>query len=129
MTGNASGRPEYPSYQKRDWEVVDYQSFELDGTGHWLRGPKPASLTPGDYAVAVGAAQTYGCFCEHPYPALLEQRLGLTVLNMGYGGAGPLFFLREKGLLEYVNRARFAVVQIMSARSEDNALFESRGLE
>jgi len=122
-------RPDYPSYQKRDWEIVDYQAYCLEGTGVWLRGPKPAKLDAGQYAVCLGAAQTYGCFCERPYPAILERRLGFTMLNLGWGGAGPLFFLRQRPLLDYVNRARFIVVQVMSARSEDNSVFESGGRE
>jgi hypothetical protein len=49
------------------------------------------------------------------------------VLNLGAAGAGPLFFTRRPRLLEYINRARFAIVQVMSARSEDNSYFESLG--
>src|SRR6266404_462258 len=109
MSTTSALRPDYPSYQKRDWEIVDYQVYCLNGTDVWLRGPKPATLAPREYAVCLGAAQTYGCFCERPYPAILEERLGLPMLNLGFGGAGPLFFLREKGLLDWVNRARFVV--------------------
>ncbi|MEA2626355.1 MAG: hypothetical protein QOD06_2400 [Candidatus Binatota bacterium] len=127
-TTNGSGRP-LVGYELRDWEVVDYHSFPLDGTDFWFRGPRPAHLDAGEYIVCLGAAQTYGCFCAQPFPALLQQRLGRPVLNLGYGGAGPLFFLRRPELIEYVNRSRLAIVQVMSARSEDNRLFESGGLE
>ena len=50
------------------------------------------------------------------------------MLNLGYGGAGPYFYLKEKSLIAYTNKARFAIVQVMSGRSESNSLFDSGGL-
>ncbi len=118
-----------PGYQERDREIVDYQMYQLGETGLWFRGPKPVSLEPNQYFVCIGAAQTFGCFCEDPFPNLLETKLGLPALNLGYGGAGPYFFLRHPALLEYINRAKFVVVQVTSGRSESNSLFDSGGLE
>jgi Sulfotransferase family/Domain of unknown function (DUF6473) len=128
----ASDRPSAPmGYQERDHEIVDYEMFLLPGTGRRLRGPAPKRITPGEYFTCLGAAQTFGCFCEKPYPALLSDRLNLPVLNLGLAGVGPRFFLQPRGapLLEYVNEGKFAVVQVMSGRSEDNSLFESGGRE
>lgn len=124
-------------YAEPDWEVVDYHIYALDpevrdrqtGAPLLLRGPAPRSLEEGGYFVCIGAAQTFGRFCEKPYPALLRERLGIETVNLGRGGAGPSFFSKEnERLLEYVNRARFAVVQVMAGRSESNSLFESKGL-
>ena len=83
-------------YQARDHEVVDYRMAELPGTGSRFRGPLPASLEPGAYFAAIGAAQTFGCYCESPYPALLARSIGLPALNLGYAGAGPEFFLHRQ---------------------------------
>ncbi len=118
-----------PGYQKRDQEIVDYQMYSLGKTGLWFRGPKIGSLKPGEYFVCIGAAQTFGCFCEQPFPTLLQEKLNLPGLNLGYGGAGPYFFLKHPELLEYINRAKFVIVQVMSGRSESNSLFDSGGLE
>ena len=63
-----------PGYVLRDWEVTDYRCHELAGTGLWFRGPAPERLESGRYFTAIGAAQTFGCFCDRPYPALLEER-------------------------------------------------------
>ena len=124
-------------YAEVDCEVVDYQLYCLDPavtdrqtkTELLLRGPEPQNLEEGKYFVCIGAAQTLGRFCEKPYPTLLQAKLGLQVLNLGRGGAGPSFFSRDNSrLLEYINGARFAVVQVMSGRSAGNSLFESRGL-
>jgi len=116
-------------YQDRDNEVIDYNLYGLPGTGYRIRGPRPASLEPGEYFTCVGAAQTFGCFSEHPYPALLADRLQLSPLNFGFAGAGPRYFLTQPSLLAYINRGRFAIVQVMSARSEDNSRFDTGGLE
>ncbi|MEM8629760.1 MAG: DUF6473 family protein [Pseudomonadota bacterium] len=115
-------------YQQRDWNIVDYQMYQDARTGLSFRGPKP-NVEAGQYATCFGAAQTLGCFCEHPFPALLQSSLGLEFVNFGYGGAGPRFYLRHPELIEIANRGRFAIVQVMSGRSEDNQLFQSNGLE
>jgi hypothetical protein len=116
-------------YQERDHEVIDYELYKLPGTGHRIRGPEPETLAPGEYFTCLGAAQTFGCFCEKPYPALLAESIGLPPLNLGFAGAGPRFFLERQPLLDYINRGRFAIVQVMSARSEDNSFFDTHGLE
>ncbi len=124
-------------YQETDWRVVDYECFCLDPEiidpsrfkPLFIRGPRPPSLEKGSYFVCLGAAQTFGRFCLRPFPSLLQERLGLPVLNVSHGGAGPSFFLHDKDrLLSYLNGARFVVLQVMSARSEGNSLFESRGV-
>lgn len=114
-----------PGYVQRDWEIVDYRCHRLAGTDLWFRGPPPPTLEPGGYFTAIGAAQTFGCFCERPYPALLADRLGMPGLNLGYSGAGPGFFLRRPALLDRVNAGAFCVVQVMSARSTANSGFEN----
>jgi hypothetical protein len=116
-------------YQERDHEIIDYELYLLPGAGHPIRGPEPKTLAPGEYFSCVGAAQTFGCFCEKPYPALLADSIGLSPLNLGFAGAGPRFFLERQPLLDYINRGRFAVVQVMSARSEDNSFFDTGGRE
>ncbi|MCU0535450.1 MAG: DUF6473 family protein [Hydrococcus sp. Prado102] len=117
-------------YQDRDWEVVDYQGYILPNTGGKdFRGPQPKTLDKGEYFVCLGAAQTFGCFCENPYPILLQEKLNFPVLNLGVAGAGPWFFLQNPSLIEYINNAKFAIVQVMSGRSESNSLFDSGGRE
>lgn len=124
-------------YQEPDRRVVDYQAFCLDPElidpsrfrPLRIRGPRPPSLAPGDYFACLGAAQTFGRFCARPFPTLLQERLGLPVLNISHGGAGPSFFSQNPApLLKHLNNARFVVLQVMSGRSESNSLFESRGV-
>lgn len=124
-------------YAKVDWEVVDYQMYCLDAevidrqtnAALLLRGPKPQNLKENKYFVCIGAAQTFGRFCEKPYPALLQEKFNIPTVNLGRGGAGPSFYSKDNGkLLNYINHARFAILQIMSGRSESNSLFNSKGL-
>jgi hypothetical protein len=124
-------------YQEVDERVVDYEAFCLDplimdisrDCPLRIRGPRPPSLEKGDYFVCLGAAQTFGRFCPRPFPTLLQERLSLPVLNISHGGAGPSFFSRAHDrLFDYVNNARFLVLQVMSGRSESNSLFGSRGV-
>lgn len=125
----AAFRPGMPGYVARDWEVTDYRCHELEGSGLWFRGPAPGPLEPGRHFTAIGAAQTFGCFCDAPYPALLQERLGLPALNLGYSGAGPAFFARREAVLQAINRSAFCIVQVMSGRSTSNSLFDnSEGL-
>lgn len=125
----AAAHEHLSGYQARDHEIVAYHMYQLDGTGLQFRGPAPAFLAPGEYFTCIGAAQTFGCFCDRPFPHLLAERLGIPALNLGYGGAGPEFFARHDSLIRYANNGRFVVVQVMSGRSQSNSLFDSGGLE
>jgi Sulfotransferase family/Domain of unknown function (DUF6473) len=116
-------------YQRRDHEIVDYELFVLPGTRWPLRGPAPERIAVGEYFACVGAAQTFGCFTKRPFPVLLSERLDVPALNLGYAGAGPQHFIRHEAILNYINQSQFAVVQVMSGRSEDNSRFDSKGLE
>jgi hypothetical protein len=116
-------------YQQLDWQIVDYELYRRPGFPGDLRGPAPQQLVPGGYIACVGAAQTFGRFCQDPFPHQLSQRLGIPVLNLGIAGAGPRFFLRHPQLIQWMNDSRFVIIQVMSARSEDNSVFESGGLE
>ncbi|MDY7014496.1 MAG: DUF6473 family protein [Cyanobacteriota bacterium] len=71
------------TYQRRDREFIDYQVYLLENTNRVFRGPKIENLQTTPYFVCVGAAQTFGCFCERPYPTILENKLDLPVLNLG----------------------------------------------
>src|SRR5258705_5274674 len=124
-------------YQDTDWRVVDYQPYLLDeaiidrSTRRPLhvRGPKPRRLEPGGYLVCLGAAQTFGRFCPRPFPTILQERLGIPVLNVSHGGAGPAFFCGDnERLLAILNEASAVIVQVMSGRSDSSSLFESDGV-
>jgi hypothetical protein len=114
-------------YQARDYEVVDYNLEPLPNTELLVRGPIPNLVKP--YFTVIGAAQTFGCFSEKPYPTLLSEELGIPCLNLGFGGVGPEFFLKQDALIKLVNNSQFCIVQIMSGRSVSNSKIISLGSE
>lgn len=122
-------QPHLSGYQRRDFEVVDYEMFQLGDSGLTFRGPMPDLHDPDGYFACLGAAQTLGCFVQQPFPTLLSREIGMPALNLGYGGAGPEFFDRQAKLDSFVNSARFVVLQVMSGRSQSNSLYECGGLE
>ena len=115
-------------YQARDARVVDYDLVRHGPSGLWFRGAVNTSERSG-YVACVGAAQTFGCLCERPWPNMVGEDLDRPVVNLGYGGAGPRFFLERPALLDVMNAGALVVLQVMSGRSESNQLFEAGGLE
>lgn len=111
-------------YQNLDAPYFDYDLHTVEGLGGRLfRGPAIDPTQP--YVACIGAAQTYGRFCHHPFPQQLAEGLGLQVLNLGVGGTGPRFFAAEE-YLTLLNRAEAVVVQVLSGRSSSNSLFNNR---
>ncbi|QNE05492.1 DUF6473 family protein [Croceicoccus marinus] len=126
--GRTMGGEHLSGYQARDYAVVDYHMYRDARTGLSFRGPEP-SVDEGNYVTCPGAAQAFGCFCDDPFPDLLAERLDVPFVNLGYGGAGPAFFLRYPQLIEFANRGRAVILQVTSGRSESNSVYDSGGLE
>lgn len=87
------------------------------------RGPKVDFDKP--YAVCVGSAHTFGRYVAKPFPLLLWDYTGLQFLNLGYGGVGASDFANSKSQLDLINRASFAIVQILSGRSVSSSVFST----
>ncbi len=116
-------------YQRRDAEIVDYKIWKMwtPQTGFALRGPRPASLKPGEYCTSLGAASTFGRFATNPYPQLLGEQLGISSLNLGFSGVGPSFYVSPKNvtLLNVMNRSKFVTISVFSGRSQSNSRFKT----
>ena len=106
-------------YQHEDINIIDYALTTPAGSKVDLRGPVPDLDKP--YIVALGAAQTFGRFVERPYSAIIQEKTGMPVLNLGMSGAGPSFFLLRPELMSLINRSALAIVQVMSGRSTSNS--------
>ena len=116
-------QPWFPNYQQRDYELVDYERFYVDGCNIPFRGPplNPFKARAGSFFTCLGAVQTYGAFYEKPYPTLLSEALGMPALNLAVGGAGPGFYLQNETLIEAMNRGAFVILQCMAARHAGNS--------
>lgn len=97
-------------YQSLDFEVCDYRMFRFSPSLMLFRGPRPASadLTDGEYLTVFGAAHLFGRFHVQPFHMIVQQELGLPVLNLSAGGAGPEFYLKEE-FIGAANRSRVVV--------------------
>ena len=115
------------AYSNREWEIVDHHPYRLEGVSLNLKGPGPRALKKGEYVAFLGSSFTFGPFCDKPFPTLLGEKFDVKFINFGVGGADPEFFLNEdlQGVLEYINNAKFVVVQIMTGRAASNSLFRS----
>ncbi len=110
-------------YQRKDFEIVDYNLYKLPGTSFFIRGPERWTVGESGYFAALGAAQTFGRFCSSPFPEKLERELGIPGLNLGHAGAGPSDFLRHASIIKFINDAECAIVQVLSGRSVNNSYF------
>jgi hypothetical protein len=118
-------------YQKRDAGFIDYEYWPVFEKPKYLaRGPRLNSddLKKGNYFSVVGAAETVGVHAAKPYGALLGQRLQIPYLNLANGGASIEFFNQPKliKIVDTINRGKFLVVTLMSARQISNSLFKSK---
>jgi Domain of unknown function (DUF6473) len=119
----------YPDYQPRDYELVDYERFFVDGCNVPFRGPplNPFKAAPQSYFTCLGAAQAYGTFFQKPFANLLAESTGLNALNLAVGGVGPGFYTLYDRLIEAMNRGRFVILTCMAARHAGNSRFEPDG--
>ncbi|MGV0813413.1 DUF6473 family protein [Mycolicibacterium boenickei] len=117
-----------PRYDKRDYEVVDYQYWELSGSGMSFRGPEFDEHDDTPYVVCAGAAQTFGCLVSKPYPAILGERLNTRSVNLGLGSAIPALF-DDAEVLKIINGATVLVLQVMAARQQGNSRLRPLGTD
>jgi len=105
------------TYQMESSHIADYGLWSVPGVDFPLRGP-PVCLDGTAPAISfLGAAQVFGAFVNHPFPALVGEMLSARVINLGNGGAGPGLYVEKPGLTDLVNRSSVCVIQVMSARS------------
>ncbi len=107
-------------YQIHD-KWINYKEYNFDIFR--FRGPAPDLSKP--HASFLGAAQTYGRYCENPFPSIVCKKLNLECFNVSYGGAGvqdPMFY--NNSVLKVINSSEFCILQIMSGRSVSTNGFE-----
>lgn len=101
--------------------ALDYFPCRYGGSRLTFRGPKRA--LSGDYIAVLGSSESYGPYVTAPFPALIEERLGVEVANLACLNAGPDAYLGDPGALEVVAGARVAVLQVMGALNLSNRFY------
>lgn len=76
-----------------------------------------------EYLVSLGSSETYGRFVVAPFPALIEENLGIPVANLGAPNAGPDVYLGDRGVIEVAADAHLAVLQVMGAQNMTNRYY------
>lgn len=106
----------YPGAGALDYFPCRYANARLV-----FRGPH--RVPSGPWVAALGGAETYGRFVEHPWPDLLEGESDRMVLNLGCPSAGPDAWLQEPGLLKMLAAADLRIVQVQGATTVSNRFY------
>lgn len=87
----------------------------------FFRGPRRP--LDGRYVAFVGGTETYGKFVGSPFPALVEERLGMTCVNFGCVNASVEAFLNEPQVMAACREAELTVIEITGAQNLSNRFF------
>lgn len=109
------------AFENTSGGMLDYFPYRLGRSRLMFRGPRPR--IDGAYVAVLGGSETYGKFVIAPFPALLETRLGLPVVNFGCMHAGVSAFSDEDAVLAACAEAEVTVIQIMGAANMSNRLY------
>ena len=86
-----------------------------------FRGPQRD--TRGQYCVVLGGTETYGRYVARPFPDLIEQALGVPVVNLGLPNAGLDAFVQDADVMHMVAGARAVVIQVLGAQNVSNRFY------
>ena len=101
--------------------ALDYFPCRYGASRLTFRGPRRDLDQP--HIAVIGGTESYGKFVPDPYPALLEEWLGLAVVNLACVNAGLDVFAQDPDLLAVANRAKAVVVQILGAENLSNRYY------
>ncbi|RME14611.1 MAG: hypothetical protein D6801_08975, partial [Alphaproteobacteria bacterium] len=86
-----------------------------------FRGPRRRLDT--DYVAFLGSTETFGKFVPAPFPAQVEQLIGVPSVNFGVVGAGIDAFYHDETVMHAASNARAVVVEIMGAHNLSNRFY------
>lgn len=100
---------------------LDYFPCRYGTSKLLFRGPR--RRLDGRYIAAVGGTEVYGKFVERPFPDLLEDHVGLPVVNFGAVNAGIDVFSCDETVMAACSGARVVVLQAMGAHNLRNRFY------
>ena len=101
--------------------AIDYMPCRYGRSKLQFRGPR--RKMQGRYIVVLGGTETYGRFVPEPYPALLEQRIGMETANLGLVNAGIDVFINEPIVHDLCAGAVATVIQVLGAANMSNRFY------
>lgn len=102
------------------WRSED-DLWGVEGSKLAMRGPARDLGHP--FVAVLGGSETFGKGVARPYPSLLEEMIGMPVVNLGVMHAGASLFTKERWLLDVAGNARLTVIQILGAQNMSNRLY------
>lgn len=109
------------TYERLGPRPLDYCPVRYAGSRLAFRGPR--RNLGGGYVACLGGTETYGSFVARPWPALLEEGLGTTCVNLGLPNAGPDVLGHDPGLRRMAQGARAVVLQLPCAMNLTNRFY------
>lgn len=109
------------TYEHNGAGALDYLVCNYGQQRLHFRGPERSLTQP--YAVFVGSTETYGKFVARPFPALVEDMIGLTSVNLGVINAGVETFRSDPAVLEIARKAEYVVLQAMGPQFVSNGFY------
>jgi hypothetical protein len=101
--------------------ALDYFPCRYGTSKAVFRGPQRDLSRP--YVAVLGGSASFGKFVAQPYPAQIEQAVGVPVANLAALNAGPDLYLSDPATLGIAARATVAVVQITGAEALTNPFY------
>lgn len=101
--------------------ALDYLPCRYGASRLLFRGPKRNLKEP--YHAFIGGTETYGKFIERPFPALVEEALGVPCVNFGQPNAGVDAFSHDPFVLDATAQADVTVVQVLGAQNMTNRFY------
>ncbi|SEK43410.1 DUF6473 family protein [Roseovarius nanhaiticus] len=109
------------AYEKLEATPLDYMPCRYGTSKLLFRGP--ARDLEGRYIAFLGGTETYGRFIQRPFPALAEDALDLTCVNLGWPNAGLDVLLHDSEILRTATRSELVVLQVLGAQNMSNRYF------
>lgn len=101
--------------------ALDYLPCRYGASRLLFRGPRRDLNAP--YVAFVGGTETYGKFIAKPFPALVEERLGMTCANFGLPNAGIDAFAHDPFVPGATVKSEVTVLQVMGAQNMTNRFY------
>lgn len=100
---------------------LDYLPCRYSTSKLLFRGPRRDMTEP--YIAFIGATETYGKFIEKPFPALIEEEIGVSCINFGQLNAGIDAFSGDPFVLQASAKSEITVLQVMGAQNMTNRFY------
>ena len=101
--------------------ALDYFPCRYGTSRLLFRGPRRSLERP--FIAVLGGTETYGKYVPDPFADLVEDELGMSVVNLGCMNAGPDVFLNDPGILDIVNKSEATVLQLVGAQNATNRYY------